>query len=85
MDPVSCEPCPGPLFEHVVGGVEPAVSTHFLQGRTLPRGPLEDPHQQPGGLHGNLLVQPLELELDRQDVLLGLLGTLTLQKIKESF
>ena len=83
LDPVASEPGPGPLLEHVVGRVEPAVTHHLLQRGTLPGCPLEDPHEQPGRLHRHLLVQPLELELDRQDVLLGLLGRLTLQTVKE--
>ena len=55
------------------------MTLDLLQKRPFPGGPLEDPHQQPGGLHRHLVVQPLELELDVEDVGLGLLGGLALE------
>ena len=45
-----------------------------------PGCPLEDPHQQPRGLHGDLLVEPFELEVDVEDVGLGLLQGLALER-----
>ena len=50
-----------------------------LEKSILPRHPLEDPHEQPGGFHGGLLVQPLELESDAGDVVLGLLRVVALE------
>jgi len=75
LDPAASELCPCPLLEHVVSRVEPAVVDHFLKSGTLPWCPLEDPHEEPGGLHGDLLVEPLELELDVEDVLFRFFGT----------
>lgn len=46
----------------------------------IPWRALEDPHEQPGGLHGDLLVEPLELEPDVDDVGLGLLSRLALER-----
>lgn len=48
--------------------------------KLLPWRALEDPHKQPGGLHGHLLVEPLELEPDVDDVGLGLLSGLALER-----
>merc|ERR1719461_789977 len=79
LDPVGGEPCPLPLLQHVVGSVHPPVSSNLLQGRTLDGGLLEHPHEQPRALHGALLVKILELELDVEDVVLGLLGRLALE------
>ena len=79
LDPVGGEPCPLPLLQHVVGSVHPPVGANLLQGRTLDGGLLEHPHEQPRALHGALLVQILELELDIEDVVLGLLGGLALE------
>ena len=44
-----------------------------------PWRPLEDPHEEPGGLHGDLLVEPLELEPHVDDVLPRLLRALPLE------
>ena len=53
----------------------PVVNIQFL----LPCSPLEDPHEKSGGLHGGLLVEPLELESDVGDVILGLVGAVALE------
>jgi len=79
LDSVGGESCSLPLLEHVVGGVHPPVSSNLLQGWTSDGSLLEDPHEQSGALHGALLVQILELELDVEDVVLGLLGRLALE------
>ena len=79
LDSVGGESCSLPLLQHVVGSIHPPVSSNLLQGRTLDGGLLEDPHEQPRALHGALLVQILELELDIEDVVLGLLGGLALE------
>ena len=53
---------------------------HLLQQRPFPGGPLEDPHQQPGGLHGHFIVQPLKFEFDIEDVGFGLFGAVALER-----
>ncbi len=45
----------------------------------LPGSALEDPHQQPRGLHGDLFVEELELELDVENIGLGLLRSFSLE------
>merc|ERR1719412_1047028 len=79
LDPVGGEPGSLSLLQHVVSGVHPPVSSNLLQGRTPDWGLLEDPHEQPGALHGALLVEVLELEPHLQDVVLRLLGRLALE------
>merc|ERR1719384_324809 len=79
LDPVGGEPGALPLLQHVVGRVGPPVGSHLLKAGPGVGLPLEDPHQQPCALHCALLVQPLELELDTEDVVLGLLRGLTLE------
>lgn len=46
----------------------------------IPWRALEDPHEQSGGLHSDLLVQPLELEPDVDNVGLGLFSCLALER-----
>merc|ERR1719479_72782 len=79
LDPVGGEPGPLSLLQHVVSGVHPPVSAHLLQRGTSDGSLLEDPHEQPGPLHGALLVEVLELEPHLEDVVLGLLGRLALE------
>ena len=79
LDSVCGEVSSLPLLEHVIWGIEPAVVLHLLQQRPLPWSPLEDPHQQPGGLHGHFIVQPLKFEFDIEDVGFGLFGGVALE------
>jgi len=65
LDPVGGEPGALPLLQHVVGGVGPPVSSHLLKAGPGMWLPLEDPHQQPCALHRALLVQPLELKMQK--------------------
>ncbi len=51
-----------------------------MQLTHLPGSPLEDPHEQSGGLHGGLLVEVLELEPHVDDVLPRLVGALALER-----
>ena len=52
----------------------PEVEQLYSRGR-----PLEDPHEEPRGLHGDLLVEVLKLEPHVDDVVPRLLGALTLE------
>ena len=79
LDSVGGEPCTLSLLEHVVGRIGPSVGVNLLKAGPSMRLPLEDPHQQPGAFHGALLVQPLELELYTEDVVLSLLRSLSLE------
>ena len=47
--------------------------------KSLPRRPLEYQHEHSCGLHGGLLVEPLKLESDAEDVVLGFLARLALE------
>ena len=53
----------------------PKVEQIYSRGR-----PLEDPHEEPRGLHGDLLVEVLELEPHVDDVVPRLLGALPLEE-----
>merc|ERR1719211_986071 len=79
LDPVGGEPRSLSLLQHVVSGVHPPVSSNLLQRGTPDGSLLEDPHEQPGALHGALLVEVLELEPHLEDVVLRLLGRLALE------
>ena len=79
LDSVGWESCSFSLLEHVVSSIHPPVGSNLLQRWTSDGSLLEDPHEQSGALHGALLVQILKLELDIEDVVLGLLGRLSLE------
>ena len=51
----------------------------FFHKNILPGTPLEDPHEQSGGLHSDFIVEPLKLELDIKNVGFGLFSCFALE------
>merc|ERR1719215_261687 len=67
------------LLKHVVSRAQPPVGSNLLKGRSSVWKSLEDPHKKSCTFHGALLVQPLKLELDIDNVVLCFLRGFTLE------